>query len=693
MPPFLDLVRSARLALGAALLAALIACGGGGGGASNVASSTTTSTTAAAGLGGAANTTAGQAATSGSGASASAPAASLLDSAAWGFINGAEFPGASGSLTRLSDASRGTVAQINYDLGCGVTVAQPANGRVCGNYVALNLGLAVPIATTYTGTPTLAMDVLRDNSALSLGLRVIDSTGQVLQFTLPPPPAGNDLAPAWQSVQVDVSMSSNHWSGANDGVLHAPIQALSVLVNAGTPLQPPGHTQVASVRFVDAPTVVPVDTLISAADKARPLGDTLGTVVMFSQGQPLSQLPLLTDLGIRWVRDAIDWASMEPSAGTFVPWPAALTQRLDYYRDHQIGVMVTLCCYNAAAYPPTVAQPLRPYDPVAFGRYAVEVATRLKALGVPFVLELWNEPHNNLKQLGGDWLGRPSSPWMDYYVGLANEVVRQVKAYDPSVPVVTDDDMWVIHYWMLEAGLPAQLDGMTFHPYSPSPERTAISFDTDWTYPFVCVDKDGSFQSAVRRLRAAGNAKLGHVPDLWATEWGWRLGDAAVAGPVTQDLQAAMLPRAYVVAHASGVKATFWFDMIDWNDGPFGLLANDGTQRPAYRAMKTLSQQLGAYTLVRQVLGGNHLTSGTQAYLYQHGNDFKLVIWNLDAAGAVLPLAGALAAATVVDVYGQPAAPQQGASASLQLPLGQAPLYLAGVPNDATLDAALISLQ
>jgi hypothetical protein len=423
----------------------------------------------------------------------------------------------------------------------------------------------------------------------------------------------------------------------------------------------------------------------AAALPTGTLGETIGLNMKFTQGQPMSQLPMLEDLGVRWVRDTVGWSQVEPAAGQFVELPVELRQRLWYYRTHDIGVVVLLLGDNRAAYPPTTDRPLMNLDPEAFGRFATEVAKRFKAAGVRFVLEVWNEPHNTLKSIGGQWNGKPPSPWLDHYVKMVSETVRQVKAYDPGVKVINDDDMWVIHYWMLEAGLPSQLDGFAFHPYSGGPEVAAVAQDTDWMRPFVAVDKDGSFVSAVRRLRDTGTKKLGHEPEMWITEWGWPLGGDSVLGKVTEESLSAMLARCYIVAHAAGVKSTLWFSAIDSVDGEFGLLANNGYRRKPYFALKTLNQQLGAYQLRRQVLGASHPTTGVQAYLYGRDGDkteqdLRLVIWSADKqTTARLALAGPLAQAKAFDVFGERVSPKVGAGGRGELMLGASPLYVQGL--------------
>jgi hypothetical protein len=371
---------------------------------------------------------------------------------------------------------------------------------------------------------------------------------------------------------------------------------------------------------------------------------------------------------------------MEPKAGQYIDFPAAFQARLNYYKTNNIGV-VFLLAYDAwTAYAPSTSNPTAAFDPVAFGKYAVEVAKRLKSAGVRFVLEMWNEPHNMVLRptLGGTWNGAAPSPWVDHYVRMVNEAVSRVKAYDSSIPLVTQDDMWILHYWFLEAGLPNALDGFSFHPYVVgNPERAAIDQNTDWMSPFVGVDADGSFTSAVRRLREQGQQKLGKAPGMWITEWGWPVGQAdANSSGLSEDTVAAWLPRAFVLAESSAVETMCWFSMQDNADGPMGLTMNDGTKRKAYYAFKTLSTNLADYYYLGQVAGASSTTSGTQAHLFRRDSTAKLAVWNVEPTLAWLKLDGQLKQATVIDSYGNPVAATRGSTGANYVPLGPAPIYL-----------------
>ena len=280
--------------------------------------------------------------------------------------------------------------------------------------------------------------------------------------------------------------------------------------------------------------------------------------------------------------------------------------------------------------------------------------------------------------LGGQWNGAAPSPWVDYYVKMVNEAVTRVKAFDNSVRLIDNDDMWVLHYWFLEAGLPKALDGFAFHPYvQGNPERAACDQSTSWMAPFVAVDADSSFTSAVRRLRAQGQDKLGHAPQMWVTEWGWAADQANSSGTVfTEDVIAAWLPRAFILAEASGVESMCWFSTQDNVDGPMGLTTNDGRKRQAYQAFKVLSDAIGDFFYLGQVLGNDHQTLGVQAHLFTRNNYVKLAIWGIEPATGWLQLNDQLTSAKVTDSMGNVVTPTGGSNGTFWVPYGAAPSYL-----------------
>ena len=415
--------------------------------------------------------------------------------------------------------------------------------------------------------------------------------------------------------------------------------------------------------------------LLAAPPTSRPLRDLFGINVKFTQGQPIGDLALLTDLGVRWVRDTALWVDIEQTPGEYSAFPADFQRRLAFYKQHDIGLCFGLWYENPKAYPITEQTPFAAWDADAYGRYAAEIARRLKASGVRFVIELWNEPHNTMKNFGGKWNGEPPSPWLDHYVAMVHAATKSVKAVDPSIKVLVDDDMWVLHYRFLDKGLPEAIDGLAVHPYVKSwPEFSATEPDTTWTQPFVTVDADRSLKSAVRRLRDYGAVKIGHTPAMWITEWGWPLGEAIHDRPMTEELLAGLIPRAYLTAADAGVETLLWFSIMDSVDGPMGLTSNDRRMRLTYRSFKTMTKTLGTGTAIEHVVGDDRPTSGVQVYRVDRPEGPVWIAWNIDGDVAVR-VRGVEQAG---DVLGTAVMIDRSQADRGRLTLGRSPLYLTG---------------
>lgn len=427
---------------------------------------------------------------------------------------------------------------------------------------------------------------------------------------------------------------------------------------------------------------------LSSIAQGRPFGEMVGLNVKFSQGEPQSALSLLRELKVSWVRDTVSWREMEPSPGQYLNFPKAFRERLAFYKENDIGVIFGLWYDNPKAYPNTPENPHASIDAQAYGRYAVAIARLLKESGVRFVIEVWNEPHNFIirKMLGGNWNAKPPSPWVDHYIEMVHQAVKQVKAYDPQIELLCDDDMWIIHYWFLEKGLPPNLDGVAFHPYvNNAPEIAAVRHDTDWASPFTLVDTDGSFKSAVRRLREQCQSKMGRVPELWITEWGFPVGEKLPNGTISEDMVAAFLPRAFITAAAAGVRALCWFSSQDSVDGPMGLRSNDGKLRKAFGAFRTMTEQIGDHVLARQVMGHDHPTSGIQAYLFRGAQGDKLVAWSVDDR-FLLHLEGSEASdIRVSNVQGEALRINATDDGNVELTVASEPVYVSGITGNVSL--------
>lgn len=138
----------------------------------------------------------------------------------WSFTDGAEFPGAKGSMT--PDAKG--IVHLSYDFRGG------------GNYVGANCTLTTPAAIK-----TLTFDVKSPGEA-RFTVRVTDASGQCFQkgFTAPG---------GWQTAACDMNGWSGHWGGLNDGILHQPIHTAGFLLENVELAKPQGEVLIRNAKI------------------------------------------------------------------------------------------------------------------------------------------------------------------------------------------------------------------------------------------------------------------------------------------------------------------------------------------------------------------------------------------------------------------------------------------------------------
>jgi hypothetical protein len=147
-----------------------------------------------------------------------------------------------------------------------------------------------------------------------------------------------------------------------------------------------------------------------------------------------------------------------------------------------------------------------------------------------------------------------------------------VRAQAPGVPVIGPSFIDPASRARIPADLPGWFNG---HPYSGG------------------EPPEGALDQALDERRAT-------APDRAAvfTEAGYHNALAATTGqpPTSEEAAAVYLPRLLVTAFAGGVRRTFVYELIDEKpetglvdpEQHFGLLRNDLSPKPAFRAIKTL---------------------------------------------------------------------------------------------------------
>jgi hypothetical protein len=181
--------------------------------------------------------------------------------------------------------------------------------------------------------------------------------------------------------------------------------------------------------------------------------------------------------------------------------------------------------------------------------------------------EVWNEPPN-----GSD----NKSP--QDYAKIVVAAYEEVKAIDRKIQVglATKSNFVSFLDQALAAGAAGHFDYIAIHPY-----ELLDLLGLGWEPMFMRI------VPTLRRMLAARDPARTNVP-IWFTEVG-----TPVHPPLSQDDQADSLIKAYTLGIAQGVARIAWFEVIDGDSGPFGLIGANGQTRPSYLAYKTLVAQLG----------------------------------------------------------------------------------------------------
>ncbi|HEY1696226.1 MAG TPA: cellulase family glycosylhydrolase [Polyangiaceae bacterium] len=558
----------------------------------------------------------------------------------WVFTNGPEFPGATGSLAP-GPGDPGKGAALSYDFTKG------------GSYVEMTLTLPTPLTVTAIGFTAKA-------SGVRTGLRLVDSTGQNFQYlTARPLEAG---APdAWFSVVVDLSAPGDHWSGANDGIVHQPITAVSLL--AGNALQP-GLAGVAGFDDVVGWDVLPATLDPTAPPIAAPAGagdlkSRLGVNIHFTSDD--QALDIIAAAGFSRVRMDLGWGGVETTKGVYDF--SAFDALVASLASRGLSLHLILDYFNPL-YPDPTDAGLSPTTVTAFAAVSKAAAAHFAGEGVTY--EVWNEEN------GGFW---PPAASPAQYAPLCAAAIAAVHEGDPAALVTTGGlagfDPAFLEA-MLDAGAGAGANALGVHPYR---QGGAESASDDLAY-----------------MRATIAAAYTTPPPVWDTEWGysstWYGGDAGGTDPTARAIQAQRVSRELLSAWALGFPMEIYYDVRDDGTDPanqehnFGLVQNDYGDKPAVVAVRTLSKVAAGRTFSGFLPVG---FTSMHAMLLVGPIDRVVALWN-DAPGSVTSVAVPPNGAAV-DMLGAPVAlVADGGSTTVTVSEVAGPIFLT-YPNPSVSDA------
>ncbi len=323
------------------------------------------------------------------------------------------------------------------------------------------------------------------------------------------------------------------------------------------------------------PTITPVAFSLPGSTIPEGLG-----AVYFNIVDP-TELDILTDSGLRFVRRDLAWAEVETVKGQrLFSWYDEFVERV----SRQGIRIIFILDYSNPLYDSGLS-PHTDEGRAAFAQFAADAAERYAGKGI--IWEIWNEP--NLSEY---WQPRPNAH--DYaLLALATiDAIRQVDSdaliVGPAVSNLQDRTSWEFLTTLGELGVFKKLDAVSVHPYRGQIPETA---EEDYLQ--------------LRRLLdvACPNCNL----PIISGEWGY----STVGSGLDENQQAEYLVRTWLVNLSNGINLNIWFSWKDEGLDPgnwalhMGILNNDLSPKPAYWAVQTLTHTLEGYQFIRRITTDN----------------------------------------------------------------------------------------
>ncbi|MCE2661079.1 MAG: hypothetical protein LW854_23105 [Rubrivivax sp.] len=275
-------------------------------------------------------------------------------------------------------------------------------------------------------------------------------------------------------------------------------------------------------------------------------------------------LPALHQIGVDNHRSINAWwPTLEPQPDNWF-W-SGFDDQMGYLRQRGIWFGILLMgspAWNTQDEPRTL--PVNNLQ--GWARYVTQVAHRAK--GWATHLEVWNEPPNGTgaKQTPAD------------YARIVRTTHSAAKAVDNRFQVGLAAKSAHILYLeqVIKAGARGQFDYVVLHPYE-SLNGTMRSTGGDRIF--------ASIVPTLRKMLAKMSPTRRDVP-VFFTEIG-------ATSELGERFQADALIKAYVLGLVQGVSVIQWFEGMDGDSGPLGLMDAAGNPRQAFHALAALIRYLG----------------------------------------------------------------------------------------------------
>lgn len=331
--------------------------------------------------------------------------------------------------------------------------------------------------------------------------------------------------------------------------------------------------------------------------RMKPVPQGLGVNIHFYQGNE-TDLSMIEASGMGVIRMDISWDHAEKTPGVY-----DFSQYDQLVRDMEaLGIRILFIIdYGNTLYDEGIA-PHTDAGRLASANFCAALAERYAAKHI--IWELWNEP--NLDQF---WKPEPD---VDAYMAWCHTVVPAIRQADPDACIIAPAVSRVDRTFLrgcFERGLLDLVDGISVHPYR-SPDQG----------PESALKEYGSLEKMIDDFKPAGR---GTIPII-SGEWGY------TSKELSPELQGKYLARQWLANLAAAVPVSIWYDWHDDGQDPeerehhFGSVTWDYTPKPAYTAMKTLTEQLNGYL----PKGRLQLEKEEDfAVLLQNGDAWRIALW------------------------------------------------------------------
>jgi len=293
-----------------------------------------------------------------------------------------------------------------------------------------------------------------------------------------------------------------------------------------------------------------------------------------------------------------------------------------------------------------------------WGKYCYELVKHCK--GRIKYYEVWNEPPN----------GTGKDQTAADYAKIVMAAYDNAKKADPDCLVGIAAKSVAITYLdqALKAGAKGHFDYVTLHPY----EVAGCPIKHPGTEPVYL-----QIESTLRKMLKAQDPAKTNCPIIF-TELGHAASGqygAHLPGYADPDVMAHAVVKYYAMGIAQGITVIQWFEAMDGDSGPMGLLDGKAQPRPAYNALANMIKLFGLFP---KYLGWVLLNDKHYAFVYQGAKGTVMATWAATMAPDKVDFGKSV---KVMDPLTGAVAETQSTSLSI------APIFVDGVPDDLLVKA------